>query len=252
MASLRDLPARVNRRLTRRLPLKTVRSRLERPLASISFDDFPRSAWTTAGAILERRGVKATYFVAGGLCGRTMDGQEQFTAADLAEVRDAGHELGCHSFNHRPAPKVATAELDRESAENAAFLGVEGAARAPVSFAYPYGEASPRTKAWCAGRYAVGRGIAAGVNGRSIDLAELKASPLEARSWSEARMDAWVRETVATNGWLVLFTHDVSDAPSPFGATPAMLEYALDSLARAGVGIRPIRSVLPEVVFGRS
>lgn len=250
MAHLTELRNRINRRLTRELPIKRVKSRLERPTASISFDDFPRSAWTTAGPILERHGVKATYFVAGGLCGRTVEGLEQFTAADLGEVRDAGHEIACHTFSHTSTPKLGDDDLERECAENAAFIADAAPGQAIVSFAYPYGDASLRTKAWCARRFAVSRGIQAGANADAIDLAELKAAPLEHRAWSRSGVEARVRQTVRDNGWLVLFTHDVSNDPSPFGATPEMLDHALETLRREGVDILPIRAALPRAVFG--
>ena len=41
-----SLMERVNRQITQRLPMKPVKSRLKSPVASITFDDFPRSAWT--------------------------------------------------------------------------------------------------------------------------------------------------------------------------------------------------------------
>jgi peptidoglycan/xylan/chitin deacetylase (PgdA/CDA1 family) len=252
MSLLQSLPARVNRRITRALPIKRVRSRLERPLASITFDDFPRSAWTTAGPILERYGAKATYFAVGSFCGQTFEGQEQFTETDLAELREAGHEIGCHTFRHESVPRLRTPALHREWADNAAFLAERAKGQPIVSFAYPYGDASPRTKAWCSSRYAVSRGIQAGVNAGTVDLAELRSSPLEARRWSPELVEGWVREAVRRNGWLVFFTHDISDDPSPYGATPAMLEHALEALKQAEVEILPIRAALPKVVFGRA
>ena len=40
---------------------------LQRPLISFTFDDFPRSAIHTGGAILNRFGVAGTYYAAFGL-----------------------------------------------------------------------------------------------------------------------------------------------------------------------------------------
>ena len=33
-------------------------------------------------------------------------------------------------------------------------------------------------------------------------------------------------EAVATNGWLIFYTHDVADTPSPWGCTPGLLRHA--------------------------
>ena len=42
------------------------------PIISFTFDDFPRSALYTGGAILERFGLNGTYYAAFGLMGRTI------------------------------------------------------------------------------------------------------------------------------------------------------------------------------------
>jgi hypothetical protein len=100
-----------------------------------------------------------------------------------------------------------------------------------ASFAYPYGDVSLRVKAEAARTSATARGIRAGVNSNPIDLALLKAMPLESRSWSAAAMDCLAAATARTRGWLILFTHDVGEDPSPYGCTPRMLEQALEIAA---------------------
>ena len=243
------LSARARRFAPRRLPVKTARSRLERPLASITFDDFPRSAWTVAGPILARYGARATYYAAASFCGRTVDGIDYYDADDLRAVSRAGHEIGCHSFSHDKAPTLAPAALYAEADRNAQALGAMTGATL-CSYAYPYGEVSPRAKLVMARRFASARGIAAGVNRRRIDLAELKAVPLEARRWRPELIRKAVNTARDEAGWLILFTHDVCDSPSPYGCTPAMLEQALRWLADAGVEILPVKHAMAQVVFG--
>jgi peptidoglycan/xylan/chitin deacetylase (PgdA/CDA1 family) len=243
---------RANNFVTRKLPLKSVRSRLERPLASITFDDFPKSAWTVAGPILERFGARATYYAAGRFCGGHEDGIVYFDAEDLRAAQRAGHEIGAHSFAHQMAPLVSSAELVADEARNALalceILG-EGGTR-PSSYAYPYGEVSPRTKALMGKLFANARGIRPGVNAGRIDLAQLLAVPIEHRRWRPDEIAAAVEEARASNGWLILFTHDVSEQPSPFGCTPAMLTEVLEMLAAAEVPVTPVKHAMAEAVFG--
>ena len=241
---------RISRAVTRRLPLKWVRSRAERPLASITFDDFPKSAWTVAGPILERYAAKATYYTAGRFCGLSEDGIDYYDAADLLAVSRAGHEIGAHSFGHRMAPEVATADLLADAERNAAFLAERLGDGGVSSYAYPYGEASPRSKAVMASRFATARGIGKGVNAGVIDLAELKAIPLEVRRWRPDEIDAAIAKAKALRGWLIFFTHDISDAPAPFGATPDMLVHLLDRLTAEGVEILPVKHAMARAVFG--
>lgn len=210
--------------------------RLERPLASLCFDDFPRSAWHVGGPILARHGVKASFYPAGSFCGRCAEGADQFTAADLREVRDAGHEIGCHSFSHRPASGMSARAFADDLDRNAAFLRDE-AGVAPRTFAYPYGLFSPGSLAVTRPRFAGARRVRGGVNAGIVDTHRIAAFPLEVRSWSAAAFARAVDETVRRRGWLVLFTHDVSEAPTPYGCTPAMLKDTVEGLERSGVEI---------------
>jgi peptidoglycan/xylan/chitin deacetylase (PgdA/CDA1 family) len=241
---------RANNALTSRVRFKTARSHLSAPVASFTFDDFPRSAWTTGGPILARYGARATYYTAGRFCGIEEDGLVYYDRDDLQAVHAGGHEIGCHTFSHRRSPKVGSAELQADLDRNAEFVReVLGDVRM-TSFAYPYGEASPRTKALMGGRFPVSRGIKAGVNGRTLDLGQLKAVPLESRSWSAGWIEREVTAAKASGGWLVFFSHDVSDAPSPYGATPAMLEHALEAVTRAGIETLPVKHAFARATFG--
>ena len=235
--------------VTRHTPVKLVRCRLERPVASVSFDDFPRSAWTVGGAILARHGARATYYAAGRFCGAHEDGLDYYDAQDLRALQAAGHEVGAHSYAHQMAPQLSTPALQADAERNDAALGPLLDARM-TSYAYPYGAASPRTKAAMGARYACARGIRAGVNAGLIDLAQLRAVPLENRRWAPQEIDAAVGRAVEARGWVIFFTHDVSETPSPFGCTPAMLDYLMERLVQAGIETLPVRQAMARAVFG--
>ncbi len=244
-----SLSARANNLVTRHLPLKLARSRLTRPVASVSFDDFPKSAWTVGGPILARLGARATYYAAGRFLGLAAEGIDYYDACDLRELLAAGHEVGAHSYAHQSAPSLRPRALAADAERNDQAL-------TPLldhrmnSYAYPYGAVSPRDKAAMGARFASARGIRPGVNAGWIDLAQLRAVPLEHRRWVPAEIDAAVARATAAPGWVIFFTHDVSDTPSPFGCTPAMLAYALERLAEAGVETIPVRQAMARAVFG--
>jgi peptidoglycan/xylan/chitin deacetylase (PgdA/CDA1 family) len=244
------LVSRVDNVLTRRVAFRRARKTYARPLASFTFDDFPRSAWTAGGAILERRGAKATYYTAGGLCGVREDGLDYFTADDLRAVHAAGHEIGCHSFSHRPAPQVPSGELVADFQRNQAFVdGLLGPVEM-TSFAYPFGHVSLRTKRLAGRRYAVSRGYRWGVNRGTLDLDELRTVHLEARSWSAADVESRVETARSSGGWIVFLTHDVSFTPTPYGATPEIMEHALDTVQDAGFEVLTVKDALARATAG--
>jgi len=245
MELLCRVQSRTRATLARATPVKRVRSRLARPAASFSFDDFPRSALTAGGALLERYGGKATYYAAGAFCGRREDGVDYYDLDDLRAAHAAGHEVACHSFDHVRGSTVTSAALEDDLDRNAEFLRRALGAGLPLdTFAYPFGHVSPRTKRLMGRRFAASRGIQPGVNAGVLELAELKAIPLERRSWRPEPIERLVEKARATNGWVIFFSHDVSDDPSPFGATPGMLEHALMTVREAGLDILTVRDAL--------
>ena len=246
---IRNIREALNRRITHRLPLKPVKSRLTASVASITFDDFPRSAWTRGGEILARHAVRGTYYAGGSFEGSTQDGLEYFTAADLKDIAAAGHEIGCHGYEHKPSWTLDSAALSEDANRNAAFARAALGDYVLSSYAYPYGEASPRTKRLLGDRFATARGIRKGVNTGLIDLAQLKAVGIEKWWWTPEYIEGVIAQAKASKGWLIFFTHDVSDDPSPYGATPAMLEHALEALARAQIDVLPVKHALARTQF---
>jgi peptidoglycan/xylan/chitin deacetylase (PgdA/CDA1 family) len=238
-----------NAALTRRVRFRTARAELARPIASFSFDDFPHSAWTVGGPILARYGAPATYYASGRFCGAHEDGLEYYRAEDLRAVAAAGHEIGCHSFSHRCAPAIGPRAFAEDLDRNHAFLTSVLGDYAPETFAYPEGEACPRTKALASRRFPVNRGVHAGVNGPLVDMGQLLAVPLESRNWTADMVERHVETARRTRGWIIFFSHDVSDAPSSYGATPAMLEHALATVRAAGIDMLTVRDAM-RVVCG--
>ncbi len=240
-----NLAIRLTSLMARKLPVKPIRLAGQRPVASISFDDFPRNAWTLGGPVMARHGVRGTYYTAGGFCGRTVDGTEFYDAEDLTALAAAGHEIACHGFAHQPTPSLTTAELAADAARNGEFLKPFLGGAAPVSYAFPYGRVSPRTKRFMAPRFSSVRGVHPGVNVGRVDLAQLNTISLEARCWDEEAIEAAIQRVRQDRGWLILYTHDVQENPSPYGSTPKMLDWALGRVAAAGITMLPVREALP-------
>jgi peptidoglycan/xylan/chitin deacetylase (PgdA/CDA1 family) len=235
---------RLSRMLARRLPVKTAPARAVRAVASVTFDDFPKSAWDVGGPLMARYGARGTYYTAGTFAGRTVDGIAYYDGDDLNALRAAGHEIGCHGFGHQPVPSLSTAALRADVARNTQFLRPFNGGQAPVSYAFPFGETTMRTKLFYGRRFGTARGVHPAVNSGTLDLAQLSTIGIETYTWNEDRMTRAIAEAKAARGLIVFHTHDVSETPSPYGCTPAMLESVLKALTDAGIPVLPMREAV--------
>ncbi|WP_396592898.1 polysaccharide deacetylase family protein [Brevundimonas sp. R86498] len=125
-----ELIDKMRRRGGRWLDVRPAPVRPERGIFSLSFDDIPVTAWTEAGPVLAEHGIRATYYVCGGLESGTNLGLPQFTTDHLQALFAAGHEVGCHTFGHTSALRSLAVRLRRRSRPQRR-LGGRAAGRAP-------------------------------------------------------------------------------------------------------------------------
>lgn len=238
-------------RLVRHWPLEGTTSRLTRPVASFTFDDFPRSAVTTGARILEAAGCRGTFYASGIFADSTSGSLEYYRTDDLACLVAAGHDVGCHTFDHVRLPEASRSQIERSVLRNRDFLrGAIADDFVPASFAFPYGDMSLATKWQMQAHYPVCRSILPAVNHGTIDVGRLGAFSLESRDLDLARIEAALDEAVRRNGWVIFFTHDVSEEPSMFGCPTAAFA-AIVAMAKArGIDVLPVTAAAALVRSG--
>jgi peptidoglycan/xylan/chitin deacetylase (PgdA/CDA1 family) len=238
---------RLRHRAARFVPADPMTVAPQSGMLSLSFDDFPESAWTEAGPILAAHGVKATYYVAGGLCGgRNLD-LPQFEVEHLQALVEAGHEVGCHTFEHVSVLGLDAATLNASLDRNARWVAERLDGYAMTTFAFPFGDWSVGAKRLVAKRFDCGRGVRDGVNRGRADRAGLSAIGLESRRLPGYDLEALVAETAARKGWLIAYGHDVSDQPTPYGCRPDDLDRFVRLAREAGLEIAPVGQALGAV-----
>ena len=252
MSTLGRITLRLRSECHQILQRKLIHTEIKRPLVSFSFDDFPRSAVTNGARILEGFGACGTFYVAGSLCGTVADGIRQFEEEDVSRLLEAGHEIGCHTFTHRPVSQMTGKTLFDELEQNAAFVENIVPSFEMSTFAYPFGDVSLSGKSRLRNRFAACRTVRAGHNRARIDLSYLRAVRLYDSALDEAKVTSLITQTVNRKAWLIFYTHDVEDTPSRFGCSPSLLRFALTAAVQAGVQIMPIKNAIGEIRFNRS
>ena len=254
--------ARVRHRLameaTRVLFRRQLDVRTPAPLISFTFDDFPRSAFLNASAILGRYGILGTYYVSLSLAGKQSQMGPMYQTEDLKELARLGHELGCHTFGHchswnTPPDLFEKAILDNQQALNEVLPG-----KVFQTFSYPF--SGPRLPVkQVAGRHFLccrGGGLRAGrfflrhhaggqtFNSGTTDLNLLCAFFLEQSRENPEAVKRLIDQNAQARGWLILATHDVRDTPSRFGCTPAFFEQVVQWSLESGARLLPVVKAL--------
>ena len=213
------------------------------PLVSFSFDDFPLSALQVGGAILKSYGICGTYYAAMGLMGQANDMGPQFGAEDLATLLKDGHELGSHTFGHLSCRALPLDDFEAEVIKGKeAVERITGAGQLH-HFSYPYGHVTLRAKGRIGARLASCRGIFPGINTSPVDLNLLRANSLYSWSFDLDAVSRLLTQNDQHSGWLIFYTHDLSDRPSAFGCAPSQFEGVVRLVARAGATVLPVGKV---------
>ena len=202
------------------------------PMVSFAFDDAPLSAADAGAAILEARGLRGSFFIAAALAGQDGPSGRYAGAEAVRRLVEAGHEVGCHTYSHLDCGQAAACEAVEDVARNAEALAAWGAPP-PATFAWPYGDVSAGPKRALAGRFSLLRGLHQGLITAGTDLNQAPAVGVEG-PLGEAVARRWLRRAARGRAWLILFTHDVAEAPSPWGCTPHALARLADEALATG------------------
>lgn len=211
---------------------------------SLCFDDFPQSAARNAAPMIEAHGWRATWYVAGGFLDQTEPYYgTMFTEEDLNQLRQNGHDFGCHTFDHIDCRDAEDAEIHAQCQRSREFLNARGIDTIR-SFAFPFGAADvPAKKTMLQSGMAL-RGVKPGTNRGKVDLGMLRACGLQDNESGTHRAFEELEQLSDEDGWLIIFTHDVRDTPSPWGVTPEEYAEILDEIAKMGATVLPVGDMI--------
>jgi peptidoglycan/xylan/chitin deacetylase (PgdA/CDA1 family) len=246
---LQPLVKGVLRRAARHTRSKTLVMRNSAPLVSFTFDDVPDSAYLNGAAVLERHGVRGTFYIASGICGSQDTHWRVIGEDQVRALYEADHEIGCHTFSHVRVEDLDGRRMDEESEQNLRRLRELCPGIALTNFCYPFGRASLPRKMQLQKRFDTCRSIYEGINAGTADLGMLRMIELYDRTLTKDKLRRVLDETQERNGWLIFATHDVADPPSWIGCSPRLLDDVLTAVQAENMQCLPIRDALKAVGY---
>ena len=209
-------------------------------LISFTFDDFPRTALSVGGSILQKYGRVGTYYASLDLAGKQDASGPMFAISDLAILRKQGHELGCHTFKHCDSSETASSVfldsvISNQQALQALFPGASFR-----TFSFPKSAPRARTKQGVGNRFECCRGGGQTFNTGIADLNYLRAYFLEQARGDFSAVKQIIDQNHETKGWLIFATHDICEHPSAYGCTPDFFEAVVQYAVGSGATILPV------------
>jgi peptidoglycan/xylan/chitin deacetylase (PgdA/CDA1 family) len=216
------------------------------PLVSFTFDDVPDTALTHGAGILEKYAARGTFYISGGLAGSVEPRRRLIDAEGCTELFRRGHEIGCHTFSHNRIRKFGRdlgADLDR----SARFLREIGITRPATNFAFPYNAAWPLARNTLADRFETCRGAGEAINRGLVDPLMLKAVEIRQPEDHALDLTGWIDDVATDPGWLIFFTHDIAEEPTPYGCTPATFDHLVRHCIEKGCRIVTVEAAVREL-----
>jgi peptidoglycan/xylan/chitin deacetylase (PgdA/CDA1 family) len=234
----------IRRVVYERLWARHVNAIRDQGFVTFTFDDFPASALDAGGAILEKYGLRGTYYATPGLMGHETELGTHFTVSDLERGSAIGHEIANHSYAHMNCCDLENEALMADCQRSNQALAAYGVR----NFAYPFGLTDLRVKRLLAGCFDSCRGIAPGINGSDTDLNDLKANAVYSHKTLDRLFDV-IEENTKVRGWLVFYTHDVRPEPSEVGVTVNDFEKLIKVVVDSGMRVGTIREGLKRLAL---
>jgi len=239
-----SLVQRASRFLSRRMHRRLLPLRAPVGVVSFTFDDAPMTACIAGAALLEKLGVRGTYYIAGGLTDRMEEGMACHSESVLRALLAAGHQLGAHSHSHVHVDRLSAAARRDEFSRSSGFLSRLGLDPGSLDFAYPFGGVNLGAKRDAGRSYRSSRATGGGTHVGFADLNALKTHRLYLSEPDGVPFADRLGVAASQKGWLVVNTHDVQESPGPVGCTPSGLSSAVRQALDSGCVVLPVGGAL--------
>jgi peptidoglycan/xylan/chitin deacetylase (PgdA/CDA1 family) len=226
---------RIANRIIRHFPGPRVALKTDRPIVSFTMDDAPIDAWAVGAKVLEDHGARGTFYIAGRFA---TDEPDKFISIDQCrDLHERGHEVACHTYEHQKLSAFSRRDLIADLERNAHLLQSAAPTSARRNFAFPYGMASPKHQPLLRKTFRTSRSVIGGINRGLVDPMNLAGVELRPDAAFLDRAKAALTEVLVNPGWLVFFTHDISDQPSFYGCPTKVFQELLSQAIDGGAQV---------------
>ncbi len=235
-----------------------------RGLVSIEFDDGWTNQYTNALPLLNKYGLKGTFFI---ISGELTDQPDYMSTAQIKTLVTDGNEIGSHTVHHCDLTgqqtddpvncplNITQTQITNEMTNSKTTL--QNTFGVPITdFAYPYGAYNANTIALGNTLYTSQRTVNVGFNTKDdLNLSQLVVQDVY-NTTTPAQVEAWVNQANTQHSWLILVYHEIAVTPSDptdvqYDTQPSDLDAELNYIKQSGIGVdtsaQAIQEILPQL-----
>ncbi len=162
---------------------------------SLTYDDGTQCHYLEVAPELEKRGLRATFWIVGANIGTDVPDYPYMTWQQVADLSKRGHEVSNHSWTHPDLTKLTPEQVRTEIEKcDSAILKATGVK--PVSFCYPYNAMSDTV-------------VHLAEEGRVGSRTFCDAQGQDVSGCTDESLDQWLDQTVDDCTWAVTMTHSM-------------------------------------------
>jgi peptidoglycan/xylan/chitin deacetylase (PgdA/CDA1 family) len=217
-----------------------------RPMVTISIDDGFQSQFDLARPALNKRGMKATYYLIEQPIQQNWSGY--LTLSEARTLAAEGNEIGDHTVSHPHLPQVSATQLEQELANSKSWLQANLAIPTVADFASPYGEFNDAVIGRVKAYFASHRTQVMGRVFSDDDRYRLRGAYVR-NNTKAAEIQSWIDETVVEGSWLILTFHEFTSGTPTRETQYATASFAavLDYLQARGIAVVTVAEGLAQM-----
>lgn len=209
---------------------------------SITFDDGWLSSYQNTQALLQKHGLKATFYVSPGLLGQA----GYMRHADLEAVATAGHQIASHGNSHIDISAFNERRVSTDLSAAHAYLR-STLSLDHIDFASPYGKNDHTALPIIKQLYASHRGTESGHNTKqNFELYNLRVFFVRRETTATEIREA-IREAEKYNAWLILVYHQVESIEDSFAVSESTFAAHMQEVLGSGIAVQTVRDALHEI-----
>ncbi|HSX35309.1 MAG TPA: Ig-like domain-containing protein [Patescibacteria group bacterium] len=226
-------------------------AQFNRGIVSVTLDDGWRTQYTTGMPIMDKYGVKGTFYIITDTLVHPQNYTDYMSAAQIQTLQNDGQEIASHTVTHPHLPQLTVAKIDTELSQSKATLQSLFGTTAATDFATPYGEYNAKVITEIKKYYASHRSTDDGFNSKdNFDAYNIVVQNVDDAT-TPAQVAGWVTQAQQTKTWLVLVYHTVEADPNAgtedYSVTPANFDAEMSQIKSSGIAAEPVNQALAEV-----